>query len=93
MGINENSFPYCNLKEKRMKCFDEGDAELDILYELSYPIKWLELYPSMTLTKFTKMHMRSGKDSRCCCVRKRASTQYASLCPKVRQYRLASPQS
>ncbi len=36
---------------------DEWDDELDILYKSSSLIKWLEYDPSMSLIKFTKVHM------------------------------------
>ncbi len=40
---------------------DEGYDELDIFYKASSPIKWLEYDPSMSLIKFTKVHMGSDK--------------------------------
>ena len=56
---DERFFPY--RKEELIKQLDEGDDELDILYKASSPIKWLEYDPSMSLIKFTKVHMGSDK--------------------------------
>ncbi len=52
-----------NHKEELIKQLDEleGDDELDILYKASFPIKWLEYNPSVSLIKFTKVHMGSDK--------------------------------
>ena len=55
----ERFFPYH--KEELVKQLDEGDDELDILYKASSPIKWLEYDPSMSLIKFTKVHIGSDK--------------------------------
>jgi hypothetical protein len=57
--FDESFFPY--RKEDLIKQLDEGDDELDILYKASSPIKWLEYDPSMSLIKFTKVHMGSDK--------------------------------
>ena len=57
--FDESFFPY--RKEDLIKQLDEGDDELDILYKASSSIKWLKYDPSMSLIKFTKVHMGSDK--------------------------------
>jgi hypothetical protein len=56
---DERFFQY--RKAELIKQLDEGDDELDILYKATSPIKWLEYDPSMSLIKFTKVHMGSDK--------------------------------
>ena len=57
--FDESFYPYS--KEELIKQLDEGGDELDILYKASSPIKWLEYDPSMSLIKFTNVHMGSDK--------------------------------
>ena len=56
---DERFFPY--RKEELIKQLNEGDDKLDILYRASSPIKWHEYDPSMSLIKFTTVHMGSDK--------------------------------
>ncbi len=59
--FDESFFP--QRKEELIKQLDKGDGKLYILYKASSPIKGLEYYLSMSLIKFTKMHMGSDKIS------------------------------
>ena len=56
---DERFFPYC--KEELIKQLDEGDDKLDIPYKASSQIKWLRYDLSLSLIKFTKVHMGSDK--------------------------------
>jgi hypothetical protein len=57
--FDKSFFPY--RKEDLIKQLYEGGDELDILYKASSPIQWLEYDLSMSLIKFTKVHMGSDK--------------------------------
>ncbi len=55
--FDDSSFPYP--KEEFIQQLDGGDDKLIILYKASSPSKWLKYHPSMSMIKFTKVHVGS----------------------------------